>query len=248
MPLKDLVRESTDLIEQLCIEAALELTGDNRASARAVGRRRTAQAHHLVPADVGLRLRRRGLRRCRCRTAGWLVVVGILLAGPLVCATSQAVNDWFDRHVDAINEPHRPIPSGRMPGRWGLYIAIAWTVLSLLAWGALLGPWGFAAAALGLLLAWAYSAPPLRLKRNGWWGNAACGLSYEGLAWITGAAVMAGGAMPEARSLAAGAAVQPRRARHHDAERLQGDRGRPPHGHRLAAGAAGPDGAARAAC
>jgi chlorophyll synthase len=28
-----------------------------------------------------------------------LVVVGILLAGPLVCATSQAVNDRFDRHV-----------------------------------------------------------------------------------------------------------------------------------------------------
>ena len=43
-----------------------------------------------------------------------LILWGILLAGPLVCATSQAVNDWFDRHVDAINEPHRPIPSGRM--------------------------------------------------------------------------------------------------------------------------------------
>jgi transcriptional regulator PpsR len=33
VPLKDLVRESTDMIERLCIEAALELTGDNRASA-----------------------------------------------------------------------------------------------------------------------------------------------------------------------------------------------------------------------
>ncbi len=33
MPLKDIVRETTDLIEQLCIEAALQLTGDNRASA-----------------------------------------------------------------------------------------------------------------------------------------------------------------------------------------------------------------------
>jgi chlorophyll synthase len=130
-----------------------------------------------------------------------LVIVGILLAGPLVCATSQAVNDWFDRHVDAINEPQRPIPSGRMPGRWGLYIAIAWTALSL-AVALLLGPWGFGAAVLGLALAWAYSAPPIRLKTNGWWGNAACGLSYEGLAWVTGAAVMAGGAMPEARSLA----------------------------------------------
>ena len=129
-----------------------------------------------------------------------LIVVGILLAGPMVCATSQAVNDWFDRHVDAINEPQRPIPSGRMPGRWGLYIAILWTVLSLLV-ATFLGPWGFGAAILGLLLAWAYSAPPLRLKNNGWWGNAACGLSYEGLAWVTGAAVMAGGMMPGERSL-----------------------------------------------
>ncbi len=132
----------------------------------------------------------------------WLLaLIGIALAGPFVCATSQAVNDWFDRHVDAINEPHRPIPSGRMPGRWGLYIAIAWTAVSL-AVAMLLGPWGFGAAALGLVLAWAYSAPPLRLKQNGWWGNAACGISYEGIAWATGAAVMAGGSLPEARSLA----------------------------------------------
>ncbi len=132
----------------------------------------------------------------------WLLaLVGIALAGPFVCATSQAVNDWFDRHVDAINEPQRPIPSGRMPGRWGLYIAIAWTAVSL-AVAVLLGPWGFGAAALGLVLAWAYSAPPLRLKQNGWWGNAACGISYEGIAWATGAAVMAGGSLPEARSLA----------------------------------------------
>ena len=129
-----------------------------------------------------------------------LVAAGVLLAGPAVCATSQAVNDWFDRHVDAINEPNRPIPSGRMPGRWGLYVAIVWTVLSLLL-SLVLGPWGFGAAVIGLLLAWAYSAPPLRLKQNGWWGNAACGICYEGLAWVTGAVVMAGGAMPDLRSL-----------------------------------------------
>ena len=109
------------------------------------------------------------------------IIVGVLLAGPLVCATSQAVNDWFDRHVDAINEPNRPIPSGRMPGYWGLYLAIGWTIVSLLV-ATSLGVWGFGAAAIGLLLAWAYSAPPFRLKLNGWWGNAACGLSYEGLA------------------------------------------------------------------
>ena len=120
----------------------------------------------------------------------WPWVLGsVLLAGPLVCGTSQAANDWFDRHVDAINEPDRPIPSGRIPGRWGLYIALLWTGLSL-AVAAALGLWVFLASILGLALAWAYSAPPLRLKLNGWYGNTAVGLCYEGLPWFTGAAVM----------------------------------------------------------
>lgn len=119
-----------------------------------------------------------------------MMVLGILLAGPLVCGTSQVVNDWFDRHVDAINEPDRPIPSGRVPGHWGLGLAIVWTLLSLgVAW--FLGLWIFIAACFGMALAWAYSAPPFRLKRNGWWGNTAVGLCYEGLPWFTGAAVVA---------------------------------------------------------
>jgi chlorophyll synthase len=121
----------------------------------------------------------------------WLVLIaGVMIAGPLVCGTSQAVNDWFDRHVDAINEPHRPIPSGRVPGRRGLMLAIGWTGLSLLV-ALTLGTWGFIAAVVGLLLAWAYSAPPLRLKRNGWWGNTAVAVCYEGLPWFTGAAIFA---------------------------------------------------------
>jgi chlorophyll synthase len=121
-----------------------------------------------------------------------LLVAGVALSGPLVCGTSQACNDWYDRHVDAINEPNRPIPSGRIPGRWGLGIAIAWTLVSLVV-AALIGPWVLGAAVFGLAMAWAYSAPPLRLKRNGWWGNAAVGLCYEGLPWFTGAAALVGG-------------------------------------------------------
>jgi chlorophyll synthase len=124
-----------------------------------------------------------------------VALIGIVLAGPLVCAMSQAINDWYDRDVDAINEPQRPIPSGRIPGKWGLYIAAIWSALSLLA-AASLGTWVLVATIIGLFLAWAYSAPPFRLKRNGWWGNAACGFSYEGLAWVTGTAAMLGGALP----------------------------------------------------
>lgn len=120
-----------------------------------------------------------------------IVILGMVLAGPIVCGMSQAANDWCDRHVDAINEPNRPIPSGRIPGRWGLWIALMMTVLSL-AVGWLLGPWGFGATVVGVIAAWAYSAEPVRLKRSGWWGPGLVGLSYEGLPWFTGAAVLLG--------------------------------------------------------
>ena len=122
-----------------------------------------------------------------------MILLGILLAGPIVCGMSQAANDWCDRHVDAINEPHRPIPSGRIPGRWGLWIALAMSLLSLFV-GWQLGPWGFGATVVGVLAAWAYSAEPVRLKKSGWWGPGLVGLCYEGLPWFTGAAVVSAGA------------------------------------------------------
>jgi transcriptional regulator PpsR len=53
VPLKDLVQESTDLIEKLCIEAALELTRDNRASA--------AEMLGLSRQSLYVKLRRYGL-------------------------------------------------------------------------------------------------------------------------------------------------------------------------------------------
>lgn len=120
------------------------------------------------------------------------IILGVALAGPIVCGMSQAANDWCDRHVDAINEPNRPIPSGRIPGRWGLWIALAMSALSLFV-GSFLGVWGFAATVFGVLCAWAYSVEPIRLKRSGWWGPGLVGLCYEGLPWFTGAAVLAAG-------------------------------------------------------
>jgi chlorophyll synthase len=65
---------------------------------------------------------------------------------------------------------------------------------------ATLGAWVTIAAIVGLALAWAYSAPPFRLKQNGWWGNSAVGLCYEGLPWFTAAAVMTTG-LPSSHSL-----------------------------------------------
>lgn len=117
------------------------------------------------------------------------VLLGIVLAGPIVCGMSQAANDWCDRHVDAINEPDRPIPSGRVPAGWAFGVAAFMSVLAL--WiGSFLGPWGFGATCVAVVAAWVYSAPPVRLKRSGWWGPGLVGLSYETLPWFTGAAVL----------------------------------------------------------
>ena len=119
----------------------------------------------------------------------WLVFLGIFLAGPIVCGMSQAANDWCDRHVDAINQPERPIPSGRMPEKWGLWIALIMTAISLII-GFYLGTWGFLATIIAVMAAWAYSMEPLRLKKSGLWGPGLVGLCYEGLPWFTGAAVI----------------------------------------------------------
>jgi chlorophyll/bacteriochlorophyll a synthase len=122
----------------------------------------------------------------------WIfLAAGIALTGPIVCGTSQVINDYCDRHVDAINEPLRPIPSGRVPGRWPVWIALAGSGLSL-ALAAALGSWVFLATCVALFCGWAYSSPPFRFKRSGWLGPFVCALSYEGLSWFTGASVMLG--------------------------------------------------------
>jgi chlorophyll/bacteriochlorophyll a synthase len=175
-----------------------------------------------------------------------IVLLGMVLAGPIVCGMSQAANDWCDRHVDAVNEPGRPIPSGRIPGRWGLWIALAMSALSL-AIGWLLGTWGFWATVAGVLAAWAYSAEPIRLKRSGWWGPGLVGLSYEGLPWFTGAAVLLG-AVPSFQNVTI--ALLYAFGAHgimtlNDFKALEGDR---QHGVRSLPVVLGPEVAARIAC
>jgi chlorophyll synthase len=117
------------------------------------------------------------------------IVLGMILAGPLLCAFSQVTNDWFDRDVDRINEPDRPTAANALAPSTVFAIATGLAVAALgLAWA--LGTTVFYLAIGGLALALAYSAPPLRLKaRNGWLANAACAFAYEGFAWIAGAAI-----------------------------------------------------------
>jgi len=51
---------------------------------------------------------------------GWLGVVYGFVTGFLLTAASMAINDYYDRAIDAINEPHRPIPSGTVSSQQAL--------------------------------------------------------------------------------------------------------------------------------
>ena len=64
-----------------------------------------------------------------------LFILGIIVAGPVVCGMSQAANDWCDRHVDTINEPNRPIPSGKIQPSEALSFGVITSILSIIILG-----------------------------------------------------------------------------------------------------------------
>jgi chlorophyll synthase len=118
------------------------------------------------------------------------IALGMVLAGPMLCGVSQIINDYFDRDVDALNEPHRLIPAklvsnGQIVATIGLLLLLGVVV------GAMLGPGVALFSSWGLVLAISYSAPPVRGKRNGWVGNTMVAISYEGLAWLAGHSIFA---------------------------------------------------------
>ncbi|KAK6943153.1 UbiA prenyltransferase family, partial [Dillenia turbinata] len=132
-------------------------------------------------------------------------IVCMLMSGPCLTGYTQTLNDWYDREIDAVNEPYRPIPSGAISESEVPYLLIY--VVNILhqlitqIWVLLLGGLGLAGlldvwAGLnfptifylamgggGSLLSYVYSAPPLKLKQNGWIGNFALGASYNSLPW-----------------------------------------------------------------
>ena len=119
----------------------------------------------------------------------------MLLSGPLMTGYTQTLNDFYDREIDAINEPYRPIPSGAI----SIPQVVTQIVVLLLAGiilAVLLDIWAghsffsvTCIALLGTFLAYIYSAPPLKLKQNGWLGNYALGASYIALPWWVGHAL-----------------------------------------------------------
>ncbi|XP_019161091.1 PREDICTED: chlorophyll synthase, chloroplastic-like isoform X2 [Ipomoea nil] len=122
-------------------------------------------------------------------------VVCMLMSGPFLTGYTQTINDWYDREIDAINEPYRPIPAGAISENevitqiWVLLLG--GLVLSGLldVWAGHNSPIIFYLALGGSLISYIYSAPPLKLKQNGWIGNYALGASYISLPWWAGQAL-----------------------------------------------------------
>ncbi|MEB3182495.1 MAG: chlorophyll synthase ChlG [Nostocaceae cyanobacterium] len=119
----------------------------------------------------------------------------MLLAGPLLTGYTQTINDYYDREIDAINEPYRPIPSGAIsvPQVVTQILVLLFSGLGLAfvldKWAGHSFPTITTLAVIGSFLAFIYSAPPLKLKQNGWLGNYALGASYITLPWCTGHAL-----------------------------------------------------------
>ena len=119
----------------------------------------------------------------------------MVLSGPLLTGFTQTINDFYDRDIDAINEPYRPIPSGAISlVQVRIQIIVLLVAGLAMAWG--LDRWVghttpilFFLALGGSLVSILYSAPPIKLKRSCWTGNYALGASYIALPWWAGQAL-----------------------------------------------------------
>ena len=119
----------------------------------------------------------------------------MLLSGPLMTGYTQTLNDFYDREIDAINEPYRPIPSGAISIAQVVTQIVVLLVASI-GLSYLLDLWADHETPVmlyltlgGAFIAYIYSAPPLKLKQNGWLGNYALGASYIALPWWAGHAL-----------------------------------------------------------
>lgn len=145
-----------------------------------------------------------------------LAALTCLMSGPFLTGYTQTINDYYDREIDAINEPYRPIPSGKISEE-----EVVAQFLALLAGGIGIAytldratghdfpvsirsscfvRWPLSnrlvrsqvvtvLAIVGSFISYIYSAPPLKLKQSGWIGNYALGSSYIALPWWAGQAV-----------------------------------------------------------
>ena len=88
------------------------------------------------------------IRPLNCLMMGFAVIVGASLVSPLnftinlllgfatsfsLTAASMAINDYYDREIDAINEPNRPIPRGDVSPKEALMFALVLSIIGFVA-------------------------------------------------------------------------------------------------------------------
>ncbi|WP_298818252.1 (bacterio)chlorophyll synthase [Chloroflexus sp.] len=121
----------------------------------------------------------------------WLMLLGALMTGPLGTGFSQSINDYFDRDLDAINDPQRPIPAGIVTlneARWNwIVLGTATMLVSLVFANPLIVFFAF----VGIVLSVIYSMPPIKLKKRFWLGPPAVGLGYVSMSWMAGHLIFA---------------------------------------------------------
>jgi geranylgeranylglycerol-phosphate geranylgeranyltransferase len=125
------------------------------------------------------------MRPVNCLMMGFAVIVGAILAktngsnllltdlvygyatGFALTAGSMVANDYYDRNIDAVNEPNRPIPSGLIGSREALAFAL---LLTLIGFGTafLTSIFSLAVAVVSMLIFTAYTIVG---KRSGLPGN-----------------------------------------------------------------------------
>ncbi|MFV9503243.1 MAG: (bacterio)chlorophyll synthase [Oscillochloridaceae bacterium umkhey_bin13] len=120
-----------------------------------------------------------------------LMLLGALMTGPLGTGFSQSINDYYDRDLDAINDPERPIPAGLVSlneARMNWAFLGGATILVSLVFGK---PLIVFLAFLGIVLSIIYSMPPIKLKKHFWLGPPAVGLGYVSMSWLAGHLIFA---------------------------------------------------------
>ena len=119
------------------------------------------------------------------------IALGALTAF-LFTGAGNALNDFYDRDVDRLNHPRRPIPSGRIQPKAAFDVALALFLLALLSTLFVnVAAFGLVLVSLALMIGY-----EVRLKSSGWSGNLLIGWLVGSLFLFAGLCVSRGDARP----------------------------------------------------
>src|SRR5208337_877666 len=124
------------------------------------------------------------IRPANCAMIGFAVIVGVFVSKPadvkvvqgalgfltgfFLCAYSMSTNDIYDVEVDRVNQPERPIPSGRVSTQAAIRLSVLVLVAGVASCVLTLNPVAVGIALLYAFLMWVYNS---RAKLTGLPGN-----------------------------------------------------------------------------